>query len=165
MADEPLVGRRPWNYSTLSGGRARSGAGLKPFEWALLALSEGAAPVPSLVASPPTEPLPWDALPASVHPAATGVPPSRLARKCAQISSMVNISRLLLSTKDDEDQPPASLATAGTGIPSRRHIVDFGGGTGALALPLAASMPDCDVTIVDVSANSLVRAAVACHAG
>eukprot|EP00962_Isochrysis_galbana_P037528 scaffold13162_cov82-Isochrysis_galbana.AAC.1 len=158
MADVP-VGRRLLTQSTVSGGRAHSGAGLKPFEWALLALSEGAAPLPSLVASPPTEPLPWDTLPASVHPAAAGVPPSRLTRKCAQISSMVNISRLLLAAPDGGAQPPARLAPAGPASLSRRHIVDFGGGTGALALPLAASLPDCDVTIVDMSAHSLVRAA------
>jgi ubiquinone/menaquinone biosynthesis C-methylase UbiE len=57
---------------------------------------------------------------------------------------MVNISRQLLAAPDGGPQ-------------GRRHIVDFCGGTGALALPLAASMPDCDVTIVDVSAHSLVR--------
>jgi len=138
--------------SAQPGGTARSGAGLKPFEWALLALAEGAAPRPSLVASPAGGELPWHALPAAAHPSAAGVPAARVVRKAAQISSLVNLARQLLAEEGGS-----------SGAGRRRHIVDFGGGTGALALPLAAMMLDCDVTIVDVSSRSLVSGGSPLH--
>lgn len=135
-----------------------TGAIPKPFERALLALADGGVQRPKLVASPTTEQLSWDLLPAAVHPTAAGLPESRVARKCSQISSMVHLSRQLLDWKGQASMTNGD-DPSGNSVSTRRRIIDFGGGTGALALPLAASCPDCDVTIVDVSSRSLVSLA------
>ena len=52
-------------------------------------------------------------------------------------------------------------ATAGSASaePEPFRIVDFAGGSGPLALPLAALLPRCTVVIVDVKQRSLDLAA------
>lgn len=116
---------------------------LKPFEEALLELERNIAPpefvlhpLATVVSASPIFRVSWPELPPSVHPTGAGVPASRSERKCWQIESMLSLVALILERR-------------------AQHIVDFGGGTGALAVPLAKMMPDCSVTIVDVSKHSL----------
>lgn len=63
----------------------------------------------------------------------------RANRKAQQVESLAALASLLSSTSS-VDEP---------------HLVDFAGGTGPLALPLAALLPWCSLTIVDVNARSL----------
>ena len=112
---------------------------LKPFEEALLVLQRKVAapefvrhPLQTVVSASPAFHLTWPSLSPAVHPTGAGVPASRSERKCWQIESMISLVALVTESK-------------------ARHIVDFGGGTGALAMPLAQLMPECKVTVVDVS--------------
>ena len=120
---------------------------LKPFEEALLVLQRKVSapefvrhPLQTVVSASPAFHLTWPSLSPAVHPTGAGVPASRSERKCWQIESMISLVALVTESK-------------------ACHIVDFGGGTGALAMPLAQLMPECKVTIVDVSQRSLEIAA------
>mmetsp|Transcript_23939 Transcript_23939/g.47606 ORF Transcript_23939/g.47606 Transcript_23939/m.47606 type:complete len:140 (+) Transcript_23939:544-963(+) len=48
-----------------------------------------------------------------------------------------------------------SVGRDGVPVDETAHIVDFGGGTGSLALALAVLLPRCTVTVVDLKKNSL----------
>ena len=63
----------------------------------------------------------------------------RADRKAQQIESLASLAMMLTSG--------SAAATP--------HLVDFAGGSGPLALPLAALLPWCTVTIVDVKKRSL----------
>ncbi|KAL1502969.1 hypothetical protein AB1Y20_011040 [Prymnesium parvum] len=76
---------------------------------------------------------------ARVRPAQHERTALRAERKARQVESLASLVAML---------------TAGRGA----HIVDFAGGTGPLALPLAALLPWCVVTIVDVKRQSLALA-------
>uniref|UniRef100_A0A7S4BPJ2 Methyltransferase domain-containing protein n=1 Tax=Chrysotila carterae TaxID=13221 RepID=A0A7S4BPJ2_CHRCT len=120
--------------------------GVKRYETGLLELHKQLSP-PSMVAHPHSTlasrssgtRITWSTLPPQLHPAGAGVPAERRQRKCDQIDSVLAIVMPLASKED-------------------MHIVDFGGGTGAIALPLAGLLPEVTVTIVDVSEKSLAIA-------
>ena len=120
--------------------------GRKRFEAALQQLS-GALPPPSIAPHPLANEEAyasalrdaWLAHP-SLHPSGTGVGSERATRKQQQIESIVTLAALLA---DDFAAP---------------RIVDFGGGSGALSLALAALLPRGAVTIIDVKKKSLAMA-------
>lgn len=126
--------------------------GTKPFERALVSLVEsaGVAP-PSRVRHPLEAPcecssIKWDALHPLLDPTGAGVPAKRAEKKRWQIESLCAIASLLA--------PPAGGADGA--LPARRpHLVDFAGGCGPVGLPLAALLPCCDVTILDLKQRSL----------
>ena len=139
--------------------------GTKPFERALLRLStapSASLPKPTLRAHPlacvpsasPLLRVCWSSLHPALHPlwlsqrenVDAKVKPAqhertalRADRKALQIESLTSIAVLLTSS-------------SAAGSP---HLVDFAGGSGPLALPLAALLPWCTVTIVDVKKRSL----------
>jgi SAM-dependent methyltransferase len=99
----------------------------------------------------------WDALPAAVRPETLGedgcgpLPAGstaaalalRVARKRAQVESFVVVLQRLL----------AAAPTSPCGRPWQ--VVDFGCGSGALALPLAALFPGCNFVGVDMLSRSV----------
>lgn len=73
----------------------------------------------------------------------------RATRKEAQIRSMIRCVLALLPTtkttlRDKEEENSASYT-----------IVDFGGGSGHLAIPLALLLPSCRIVVVDLGQHSL----------
>ena len=128
-------------------GKAKDDLTLRPFERALGVLASSSLlpstsehPLATVASASPVLRVSWAALHPAVHPSAAGVPPSRLERKCWQIESMAALVVMLA--------PPRGAC----------RIVDFCGGSGALALPLAALLPRATVTIVDVNAYALAIA-------
>uniref|UniRef100_A0A7S1BC49 Methyltransferase domain-containing protein n=1 Tax=Corethron hystrix TaxID=216773 RepID=A0A7S1BC49_9STRA len=68
---------------------------------------------------------------------------SKEKAKAQQVGSLLRCVLAILRKKSGDD------------VPKEVHIVDFGGGTGCLALPLALMLPGCTVTIVDLKQKSL----------
>lgn len=145
--------------------------GTKPFERALLSLNAAvgaslpsprahAHPLLRLASASPSLRIAWGTLHPAIHPdwlaQRENVDPRvkpgqsertgfRSERKTQQIESLAALAVLLASDLDRE------------GLPLR--IVDFAGGSGPLALPLAALLPHCTLVIVDVKQRSLDLAA------
>lgn len=81
--------------------------------------------------------LPWEQLPATVHPVEGELPLSRVARKCEQLEN---------------------LARAVTHIASSGNIiVDFCSGGGHLGILLAHLLPQCQILLVENKEESLER--------
>lgn len=105
---------------------------------------------------------PFDILPPAACPRSGGRLSGRRARKKeGQISSMIRCVLAMLADSAfgqplhvvgavDEDE-----ASASCGNTARIRIVDFAGGSGHLALPLALLLPRCQVVIVDLKERSL----------
>ena len=162
-------------------GRSGGGShvGTKPFERALLRLNAAVGvslPGPSTQAHPlsgltpvsPSLQIAWSEIHPALHPnwlAQRENLDSRIKerqaqrtalrseRKAQQIESLAALA-LVLAT--DAVLSVAILGTAdatgGTAGAEPFRIVDFAGGSGPLALPLAALLPSCTVVIVDVNA-------------
>lgn len=162
-------------------GRSGGGShvGTKPFERALLRLnaavgvslpgpSTQAHPLSGLAPASPSLQIAWSEIHPALHPnwlAQRENLDSRIKerqaqrtalrseRKAQQIESLAALA-LVLAT--DAVLSMAILgvadATAGTAGAEPFRIVDFAGGSGPLALPLAALLPGCTVVIVDVHA-------------
>lgn len=106
---------------------------------------------PSFVQLPPVpssslneESWPFDSVPPAGQ--VSGSAPGQLSgkrakRKEGQLRSLLRCIIAMLPVKDDDKK--------------KVTIVDFCGGTGHLALPLALLLPQCDVVIVDLKAASL----------
>ena len=90
----------------------------------------------------------WDHLPEGCTLDASHLPAGRLKRKKVQLDNMFcHVAHLV------------SLWKVKQGTNKRRlTIVEFCGGTGSLALPLSATFPEIDVTMVDNKAESLLIA-------
>lgn len=71
----------------------------------------------------------------------------RAVRKEEQLSSLIQCILAML--------PPSSIGDSSYDEEKRIRIVDFAGGTGHLALPLALLLPRCDIVLVDLKAISL----------
>ena len=163
-----------------SGGGSH--VGTKPFERALLRLnaavgvslpgpSTQAHPLSGLAPASPSLQIAWSEIHPALHPnwlAQRENLDSRIKerqaqrtalrseRKAQQIESLAALalvlatdavlSRAILGVAD------ATAGAAGTGGAEPFRIVDFAGGSGPLALPLAALLPGCTVVIVDVNA-------------
>ena len=156
--------------------RGRSGGGshvgTKPFERALLRLnaavgaslpgpSTQAHPLSGLVPASPSLQIAWGEIHPALHPnwlaQRENVDPRikdrqaqrtalRSERKAQQIESLAALALVLAADATDAAGADGAVDAA----PFR--IVDFAGGSGPLALPLAALLPSCLVVIVDVNA-------------
>jgi len=83
---------------------------------------------------------------------------NRVWKKEAQIRSMIQcVLNMLPRGKESSCDRHSCACTSDNSIKSKRRmkIVDFGGGSGHLALPLALLLPQCEVVIVDLKASSL----------
>ena len=156
--------------------------GTKPFERALVALVESPAVPPPVrvqhclmseeAGTAFAWELPWGLLDPKVDPTGAGVPQTRAWRKRWQIEAMFGPIQLLVPPKPPKAEevawtPPSAPAAAPASAsapeappaaapPARRpHLVDFAGGCGPVGIPLAALLPWCDVTIIDLKQRSL----------
>ena len=94
---------------------------------------------------------PFNVLPPAACPRSGGRLSGRRARKKeGQLSSMIRC--VLAMLPDDAFGPHEDERRAGS---DRIRIVDFAGGSGHLALPLALLLPKCEVVIVDLKERSL----------
>ena len=95
---------------------------------------------------------PFNVLPPAACPRSGGRLSGRRARKKeGQLSSMI---RCVLAMLPDDAFGPAHEDERRAGS-DRIRIVDFAGGSGHLALPLALLLPKCEVVIVDLKERSL----------
>ena len=105
---------------------------------------------------------PFDLLPdtARVHGKNPGqlVQPQRALRKEQQLQSMLRCIIALIPPKPTPPLAPSSNAntiTATTSDCDSFTIVDFGGGSGHLAIPLALLLPFCRVVVVELNKKSM----------
>eukprot|EP01039_Chlorochromonas_danica_P010880 gene10879-12094_t len=87
----------------------------------------------------------WDRWPASVHPSGGELPEQRIARKTEQIEAMLVVAIHLIETLSQER-------------PHKLKVVEFCGGSGYLALPLAMIYPEVDFVLIDFKEESIARA-------
>jgi Methyltransferase domain len=128
------------------------GVRLKHFERVLIRLLHHVEPryIPLPQSTPPSIPWPpWDILPsgARVHGNLPGQLSNkqRAMRKEAQVVSMMQCIFSILN----------NTTTTSPGAAVKKTIVDFGGGSGHLAIPLAILLPHCKIVVVDLKQKSL----------
>ena len=106
---------------------------------------------------------PFDILPdtARVHGKNPGqlAQPQRALRKEQQLQSMLRCIMPLIPTRTPTPPPISSSNTSTIVDTTSNHvrftIVDFGGGSGHLAIPLALLLPFCRVVVVELNKKSL----------
>jgi len=158
-----------------------SHVGTKPFERALLRLnaavgvslpgpSTQAHPLSGLAPASPSLQIAWGEIHPALHPnwlaQRENLGPRikerqaqrtalRSERKAQQIESLAALALILAADAADAADATETADVASTTGTGPFRIVDFAGGSGPLALPLAALLPSCTVVIVDVKQRSL----------
>ena len=109
---------------------------------------------------------PFDQLPSSARVYGTGrgqiKDPQRAARKEGQLRSMIQCIVSLLPPTTNTINVPAEQQPQQPQQQQQHHhhhhpftIVDFGGGSGHLGIPLALLLPHCQIVVVDLRKQSL----------
>lgn len=124
------------------------GVQLKRFEQVVAKLLTQVTPLYSQLPSPPYLIPQWNVQ--GEGKSGQIADPVRAKRKQDQIKSLM---RCILSLLPEHVVSPESATSA---LPDKAYtIVDFGGGSGHLAIPLALALPNCRIICVDLSAPAL----------
>ena len=167
-----------------------SHVGTKPFERALLRLnaavgvslpgpSTQAHPLSGLAPASPSLQIAWGEIHPALHPnwlaQRENLGPRikerqaqrtalRSERKAQQIESLAALALILAADAADAADATETADVASTTGTGPFRIVDFAGGSGPLALPLAALLPSCTVVIVDERSMARVPVLATAHA-
>jgi hypothetical protein len=98
-----------------------------------------------------SERITWEAWPSAVHPIGGDLPLERQKRKQEQIESLL-LTAIQLINQSRLRSPSSPSACR------RLRVVEFCGGSGHIALPLACIFPSIEIVLIDIKSESIARA-------